>query len=99
MRHEPVAELSRSLGLPLTEKAARYYERRPFPPGVHGQHRVTTEPRLAPLAGGPAWPGRSTRPGSSSATDTFMSTDGGWIGQASGCTLATLPRSHHGVDP
>ncbi|CAO5230230.1 30S ribosomal protein S4 [Frankia sp. AgKG'84/4] len=44
MRHKPVVKLSRSLGLPLTEKAVRHYERRPFPPGVHGQRRVTMTP-------------------------------------------------------
>ncbi|SNQ49976.1 30S ribosomal protein S4 [Frankia canadensis] len=44
MRHKPVVKLSRSLGLPLSDKAVRYYERRPFPPGVHGQRRVTMTP-------------------------------------------------------
>jgi small subunit ribosomal protein S4 len=29
--------LSRALGIPLTPKAGRYYERRPYPPGVHGR--------------------------------------------------------------
>lgn len=29
--------LSRSLGIPLTPKAARYFERRPFGPGQHGR--------------------------------------------------------------
>lgn len=30
---------SRALGLPLTPKSVRYYERRPYPPGVHGRRR------------------------------------------------------------
>jgi hypothetical protein len=29
----PKARLSRALGVPLTPKCARYFERRPFPPG------------------------------------------------------------------
>lgn len=33
MRHKPVAKLSRSIGMPLTPKAVKYFERRPFPPG------------------------------------------------------------------
>lgn len=44
MRHKPVVKLSRSLGLPLTDKAVKHYERRPFPPGVHGQRRRTMTP-------------------------------------------------------
>jgi small subunit ribosomal protein S4 len=28
--------LSRALGIPLTPKAKRYFEKRPYPPGVHG---------------------------------------------------------------
>jgi small subunit ribosomal protein S4 len=35
----PKAKLSRSLNLALTPKAARVMERRPFPPGQHGQGR------------------------------------------------------------
>ncbi|MFS8479801.1 MAG: 30S ribosomal protein S4 [Micromonosporaceae bacterium] len=31
--------LSRALGIPLTPKSVRYYERRPYPPGVHGRRR------------------------------------------------------------
>ena len=31
--------LSRSLGLPLTPKAEKYFERRPYPPGEHGRAR------------------------------------------------------------
>jgi small subunit ribosomal protein S4 len=31
--------MSRTLGIPLTPKAARYAERRPYPPGVHGRRR------------------------------------------------------------
>jgi len=34
--------LSRALGIPLTPKAARYLERRPYPPGQHGRRRRTT---------------------------------------------------------
>ncbi|GAB3047060.1 30S ribosomal protein S4 [Sediminivirga luteola] len=33
------ARLSRALGLPLTPKAAKYFERRPYPPGEHGRAR------------------------------------------------------------
>jgi small subunit ribosomal protein S4 len=35
----PKARLSRALGIPLTPKTVRYFERRPFPPGVHGRRR------------------------------------------------------------
>lgn len=35
--------LSRALGIPLTPKAARYFEKRPYPPGVHGRARRRTE--------------------------------------------------------
>ena len=31
--------LSRALGIPLTPKAARYLEKRPYPPGEHGRTR------------------------------------------------------------
>jgi small subunit ribosomal protein S4 len=31
--------LSRALGIPLTPKAARHLERRPYPPGQHGRRR------------------------------------------------------------
>jgi small subunit ribosomal protein S4 len=34
--------LSRALGIPLTPKAARYLERRPYPPGQHGRARRRT---------------------------------------------------------
>ena len=37
MRHTPVGKLSRSLGLPLTDKAVAVFERRPYPPGPHGR--------------------------------------------------------------
>jgi small subunit ribosomal protein S4 len=33
---------SRALGIPLTPKAARYLERRPYPPGEHGRARRRT---------------------------------------------------------
>jgi small subunit ribosomal protein S4 len=33
---------SRALGIPLTPKAARYLERRPYPPGEHGRTRRRT---------------------------------------------------------
>jgi small subunit ribosomal protein S4 len=35
----PKAKISRALGMPLTPKDVRYFERRPFPPGVHGRAR------------------------------------------------------------
>lgn len=35
----PKARLSRALGIPLTRKCVKYFERRPFPPGVHGRAR------------------------------------------------------------
>ena len=35
----PKAKLSRALGIPLTRKCVKYFERRPFPPGVHGRAR------------------------------------------------------------
>ena len=35
----PKAKLSRALGIPLTPKSVKYFERRPFPPGVHGRGR------------------------------------------------------------
>lgn len=38
----PKIRLSRRLGLPLTPKAVAYFERRPYPPGVHGRKRRTT---------------------------------------------------------
>ncbi|WP_076832243.1 MULTISPECIES: 30S ribosomal protein S4 [unclassified Frankia] len=44
MRHKPVAKLSRSIGMPLTDKAARYFENRPYPPGPHGRGRKTMSP-------------------------------------------------------
>ncbi|NYI68625.1 30S ribosomal protein S4 [Spelaeicoccus albus] len=33
------ARASRALGLPLTPKAVKYFERRPYPPGEHGRAR------------------------------------------------------------
>ncbi|KXK60630.1 30S ribosomal protein S4 [Micromonospora rosaria] len=38
----PKVRLSRSLGIPLTPKCVRYFERRPFPPGQHGRARRST---------------------------------------------------------
>ena len=35
--------LSRALGIPLTPKAARYLEKRPYPPGEHGRTRRKTD--------------------------------------------------------
>ncbi|GGJ80209.1 30S ribosomal protein S4 [Pilimelia anulata] len=35
----PKARLSRALGIPLTRKCVKYFERRPYPPGVHGRGR------------------------------------------------------------
>ena len=33
----PKAKISRALGIPLTPKCVKYFEKRPFPPGVHGR--------------------------------------------------------------
>jgi small subunit ribosomal protein S4 len=38
----PKVRLSRALGIPLTRKCVKYFERRPFPPGVHGRQRRKT---------------------------------------------------------
>ncbi|MCW2902147.1 MAG: ribosomal protein [Streptosporangiaceae bacterium] len=38
-RSRPKVRLSRALGIPLTPKAVPYFERRPYPPGVHGRAR------------------------------------------------------------
>lgn len=35
----PKVRLSRALGIPLTPKCIRYFERRPYPPGEHGRKR------------------------------------------------------------
>jgi small subunit ribosomal protein S4 len=35
----PKARLSRALGIPLTPKCVRYFEKRPYPPGDHGRRR------------------------------------------------------------
>ncbi len=35
----PKVRLSRALGIPLTPKCTRYFERRPYPPGMHGRAR------------------------------------------------------------
>lgn len=37
------ARLSRALGLPLTPKSVKYFERRPYPPGEHGRARRRNE--------------------------------------------------------
>ncbi|GGM25690.1 MULTISPECIES: 30S ribosomal protein S4 [Micromonospora] len=43
MNHpRPKVRLSRALGIPLTRKCVRYFERRPYPPGVHGRNRRKT---------------------------------------------------------
>ncbi|MFV2019720.1 30S ribosomal protein S4 [Micromonospora sp. LOL_023] len=40
MNHpRPKARISRALGIPLTRKCTKYFERRPYPPGVHGRAR------------------------------------------------------------
>ncbi|MGB3674765.1 MAG: 30S ribosomal protein S4 [Candidatus Nanopelagicales bacterium] len=39
MPRTPVTKLSRHLGIPLTEKAGRIMEGKPFPPGQHGRTR------------------------------------------------------------
>lgn len=38
----PKARISRALGISLTRKDTRYFERRPYPPGVHGRSRRKT---------------------------------------------------------
>jgi small subunit ribosomal protein S4 len=40
-RSRSKVRLSRALGVPLTPKAARHLERRPYPPGQHGRRRRT----------------------------------------------------------
>ena len=35
----PKVRLSRALGIPLTPKSVKYFEARPYPPGVHGRSR------------------------------------------------------------
>ena len=35
----PKVRLSRALGMPLTPKCVKYFERRPYPPGDHGRAR------------------------------------------------------------
>jgi small subunit ribosomal protein S4 len=39
MVSRPKVRISRALGIPLTPKSTRYFERRPYPPGVHGRRR------------------------------------------------------------
>jgi small subunit ribosomal protein S4 len=39
--------LSRALGIPLTPKAARYFEKRPYAPGEHGRAKRATEKAYA----------------------------------------------------
>ena len=41
--------LSRALGIPLTPKAQRHLERRPYPPGQHGRRRRTVSDYKARL--------------------------------------------------
>ena len=38
----PKVRRSRALGIPLTPKCVRYFERRPYPPGEHGRKRRNT---------------------------------------------------------
>lgn len=38
----PKVRLSRKLGIPLTPKCVEYFERRPYPPGMHGRARKST---------------------------------------------------------
>ena len=35
----PKVRISRALGIALTPKCVKYFEKRPFPPGVHGRRR------------------------------------------------------------
>ncbi|RSN69958.1 30S ribosomal protein S4 [Actinomadura sp. WAC 06369] len=37
----PKVRLSRALGIPLTPKSVKYFEARPYPPGMHGRARKT----------------------------------------------------------
>lgn len=46
-RTRRTVRLSRALGMPLTPKAARYFENRPYPPGEHGRARRRTESEYA----------------------------------------------------
>ena len=46
-RTRRTVRLSRALGVPLTPKAARYFEARPYPPGEHGRARRRTESEYA----------------------------------------------------
>ncbi|MER7166268.1 30S ribosomal protein S4 [Micromonospora sp. NPDC000207] len=39
----PKIKRSRRLGIPLTPKCVQYFERRPYPPGVHGRAARRTE--------------------------------------------------------
>ena len=39
--------LSRALGIPLTPKAVKHFEKRPYPPGEHGRGRRNTEKAYA----------------------------------------------------
>jgi len=38
-KSRPKAKKSRALGIPLTPKCVKYFEARPYPPGVHGRGR------------------------------------------------------------
>jgi small subunit ribosomal protein S4 len=39
MTFRPKVRLSRRVGAPLTPRSQRFFERRPYPPGVHGRRR------------------------------------------------------------
>jgi small subunit ribosomal protein S4 len=41
-------KLSRSLGIPLTPKAAKYMERRPYGPGEHGPPHLSRRTKMSP---------------------------------------------------
>ena len=41
----PKVKLSRKLGIALTPKAVKYMEKRPYPPGQHGQAKGTRPPK------------------------------------------------------
>ncbi|MGH3739331.1 MAG: 30S ribosomal protein S4 [Micromonosporaceae bacterium] len=50
MNHpRPKVRLSRAVGIPLTRKCTKYFERRPYPPGVHGRRRRTESDYLLRL--------------------------------------------------
>jgi hypothetical protein len=45
-------KLSRQLGIPLTSKAIKYLERRPYPPGEHGDQKIYRIFKNGPISKG-----------------------------------------------